>query len=106
TAVPLERLVHHVPRGDLSPPVPGYSRDVVEHRPAQVVADQALDPARLLCVPDQCVAPHAHAVALRVADDLVAAAEVEMSPGRLGGVPLPRACGSAAGELPSPRGRG
>src|SRR5690606_1288084 len=105
TAAPLDLLVHNVPLGDLSPPVPGYSRDVVEHRPAQVVADQALDPARLLCVPDQCVAPHAHAVTLRVADDLVAAAEVELSPGGLGGVPLHRVFGYDAGELTAQSGR-
>ena len=53
-----------------------------------VLPRQALHPARLLGVPGQGVAAHLHAALDRPVVDLVAGAEVELAPLRLGGVRL------------------
>ncbi len=104
-AVPLEGFVDHVPGLDVSGPVPGDTVDVVDHGLPQVVPGQSLDPAGLLCVPDQCVAADLHAAGLGVGDDLVATAEVELPRIRLRGVPLHHVLGDQAVEVAVERGR-
>ena len=78
-AVLVERLVHHVPGGQLALVVGHHPVDVVDHRLAQGAAAQALHPARLLRVPGQGVAADLHAALGRPVVDLVAGGEVELA---------------------------
>src|SRR3954447_10894569 len=98
-AVLVERLVDHVPGGQLAFVVGHHPVDVVDHGRAQGAAVHALHPARLLTVPGQGVTADLHAVRGRPVVDLVTGGEVELVLVRLGRVRLHLVLGRDHGEL-------